>query len=92
MAERTVKIIVKGRVQGVWFRAGTQITAHKLDIVGTVRNLPDHSVEIIAQGESSNIDSLINWSRRGVPFARVDSVDVSIEENKLNLTTFKILY
>jgi len=70
-----VHLIVRGKVQGVWYRAGTQEQAQKLDIAGWVRNLPDGSVEIQAEGLRENLDALIKWCRQGPPSAEVKDID-----------------
>ncbi|MDP6476716.1 MAG: acylphosphatase, partial [Nitrospinaceae bacterium] len=65
MADSAVHIIVHGRVQGVFFRASTQTRALELSLVGWVRNLPDSSVEIHAEGDRENLELLIEWCRQG---------------------------
>lgn len=73
---RSVSITVRGRVQGVWFRASTKNEAVRLGLTGTVRNQPDGSVYIEAQGPSHQIESLIVWCHKGPELARVDEVEV----------------
>ena len=65
------RITVGGRVQGVSFRAHTERTARALGLAGFVRNLPDGSVEIEAEGEAEAVNALIAWSKQGPPAARV---------------------
>jgi acylphosphatase len=74
--KRKVKAIVMGRVQGVWFRANTVQEAKLLGVRGYARNLPDGSVEIVAEGESSAVDALIAWVGEGPPLAIVRQVRV----------------
>lgn len=74
---KSVKIIVSGRVQGVFYRDSTRRMAQDLGISGTVRNLPDGSVMIEAEGEEPNVQALIDWCRMGPPGARVDDLQVS---------------
>ncbi|MEP6513069.1 MAG: acylphosphatase [Parafilimonas sp.] len=71
-------IIVKGQVQGVFFRKYTKQKAQQLNIKGWVRNLPDDSVEIIAQGDKKNLQQFIEWCKRGPSNASV--TDVIAEE------------
>jgi acylphosphatase len=71
--------IVHGRVQGVGFRAATLRTARALDLSGWVRNRPDDSVEVVADGEPSALKRLEEFLRRGPPAAHVRGVDVSWE-------------
>lgn len=72
-----VRIIVSGRVQGVFFRAGARDEATRLGIVGWARNEPDGTVLIEAEGTRQAVDRFIEWCGAGPPEARVDHVDVS---------------
>ena len=74
MAALNVK--VSGRVQGVYFRAFTQRHAVSLSLVGYVRNLPDRSVEVYAEGDEETLEQLLETVRQGPPGARVDSVEL----------------
>jgi acylphosphatase len=72
-----VTIQVKGRVQGVFFRASTKHTADHLGIRGEVKNLPDGSVWIAAEGEESVVAAFVKWCRQGPPFAKVTDINVT---------------
>lgn len=78
--EITFRIIVRGRVQGVWFRARTRDVALEAGLTGYVCNRPDGSVEIEATGNRAQIDKLIDWCRQGPPLARVDAIDIQQTE------------
>lgn len=65
---------VRGRVQGVGFRAATRQEALRLGLRGQVTNLRDGSVQVIAQGDDAALDALADWLHRGPPHARVDTV------------------
>jgi len=65
---------ISGKVQGVYFRAATQTEALRLGIRGWVRNLPDGDVEVLACGESENLDTFAKWLWQGPPRAKVKSV------------------
>lgn len=69
-----VRATVKGRVQGVFFRASTAREAVALGLSGSAINLPDGRVEIIAQGPENDLKVLLDWLHRGPPTARVDAV------------------
>ena len=69
-------IIVHGRVQGVWFRAGTKEKADQLGLLGWVKNRPDGTVEIHTEGEKQLLDKFITWCRIGTPAADVTSLDI----------------
>jgi len=67
-------IIVKGKVQGVYFRAYTQKQAAKLNVNGFVRNLPNGDVEIVANGDKAAVKALVTWCHKGPLLARVKQV------------------
>jgi acylphosphatase len=73
---RTVKIIVSGRVQGVYFRRFTKNKAQDLGVKGSVTNLDDGRVEIIAQAEADILEPFILWCNKGPITARVDEVEL----------------
>lgn len=91
MKERA-HILVKGLVQGVFYRYNTMTVAKNLGLTGWVRNLRDGSVEIVCEGEKEKIDSLIKWCWKGPEGARVDDVIVRREEFKGEFQTFEITY
>src|SRR5579872_1841351 len=68
-------LIVRGRVQGVFFRVSAQEEAQRLGLVGCVRNRFDGSVEIIAEGDPTSLASLRSWASRGPDGAAVEYVD-----------------
>jgi acylphosphatase len=68
------KFNVRGRVQGVAFRAHTRELARRLGLTGHAKNLPDGSVEVLACGDAAALGELESWLRRGPPAARVDEV------------------
>lgn len=67
-------IIVKGKVQGVYFRAFTQKQAVKHNLNGFVRNLASGDVEIVAEGEHAALQALVAWCHKGPLLARVSRV------------------
>jgi len=67
-------IIVKGKVQGVYFRAFTQKQAIKLNVNGFVRNLANGDVEIVAEGDRAPLQALVSWCHKGPLLARVSQV------------------
>lgn len=69
---------MRGRVQGVWYRAATAERASGLGVKGHARNLADGSVEVLAVGKSEAVEALLAWLQEGPPMARVD--EVSVEE------------
>jgi len=75
MALKQLELFVRGRVQGVYFRASTQREARRLGLSGWVRNRADGTVEILAEGEEVAIRELYGWAQKGPSAARVERVD-----------------
>ena len=71
------RAIAQGRVQGVNYRAFASRNAARLGLVGYVRNLPDGSVEICAEGNRKQLEKLVEQLKAGPPGARVDNLTVT---------------
>ena len=74
MADKATRVVIEGRVQGVWFRGWTAGEAKRLNIRGWIRNRLDGSVEAIFAGASADVDAIIQACRQGPPAARVEAV------------------
>lgn len=92
MGLKRVHLLVSGKVQGVYYRQGMKETAEKNNVVGWVRNLPDNSVEAILEGDESNIDAVIDWSRLGPGGAFVEKLKVIEENHNSEFSEFEIRY
>lgn len=75
-----VRVRVRGRVQGVFFRAEARARAESLGVTGWIRNLPDGSVEAVFEGADEQVQSMVEWCRRGPAGSAVEAVDVEREE------------
>ena len=75
---KTIRLTIKGKVQGVFYRATAKDVADLTGVQGWVRNLPDNNVEITATAAEETLQKFINWCKQGPPKAKVD--DVSVEE------------
>jgi acylphosphatase len=75
-----VRVRVRGRVQGVFFRAEARARAESLGVAGWIRNAGDGSVEAVFEGDDERVQSLLEWCRRGPAGARVDEVEAVREE------------
>lgn len=76
--EAARRVSVRGRVQGVWFRASTAERATALGLRGRAENCPDGSVQVHAAGALAALEALIAWLHVGPPMARVDAVEVEV--------------
>ena len=74
------RIVVHGRVQGVGYRYSCEMVAERLGVSGWVRNRDDGTVEAVAEGDESAVESLIEWARQGPRHADVARVEVHEEE------------
>lgn len=73
----TLKLRIRGTVQGVGYRYALRREAQRLGLVGWVRNRADGSVEALVHGEAADVDALVAWARSGPPAARVAEVEAS---------------
>lgn len=73
---KTIRVVIKGRVQGVNYRAWTVETASSLGLKGWVRNRKDESVEAVFSGEEAVVDIMIERCKKGPMVARVDSMEM----------------
>jgi len=71
-----VRVVVHGRVQGVWFRDSCREHARREGVGGFVRNRADGTVEAELEGPAAAVERVVQWCRQGPPRARVDAVDV----------------
>jgi acylphosphatase len=92
VGEMRVHVWIRGRVQGVFFRAYTRDEAVRRGLSGWVRNLPDRRVEAVFEGDPGAVERMLAWCRRGSPGSRVDHVEVIEESPVTDLRDFKIRY
>lgn len=89
---KRLNVIVHGTVQGVFFRVHAQGEAHKLGLKGFVKNLPDGSVEVIAEGEELKLADFQGWLMKGHAPANVEKVDVKYSDATNEFDKFEIRY
>ena len=85
-------VLISGKVQGVGFRNFTQMNAKQLGINGYAKNLPNGKVEVVAEGDKSQLDALVALLKKGPRFARVDSLEVDERPFTGEYKTFGIRY
>ena len=91
MGTKAVGLRVTGRVQGVSFRMYAEQRAAELGVTGWVRNEPDGSVAVQAEGDEAAVDAFVDWCRRGPPYARVQRVEAD-PVPVTGATSFRVRY
>lgn len=89
--KKSYRIIVKGKVQGVFFRATAKKQADELNVKGVIKNMPNGDVYIEAEGDSEKIYSFVEFCNEGPPEAIVEKVEKKEIKFK-NYTSFEIIY
>ena len=89
--KKKLTLIIMGRVQGVFYRASAKETADTLNIKGYAKNQADGTVKIEAEGESENLNVLMDWCRKGSQISRVEKIKETWAEYKNEFKEFKIL-
>ena len=88
---KRVEAKVYGVVQGVNFRHYTQQTVNRLpQVTGWIRNEPDRTVKVVAEGPEASLQQLVEWLHIGSPHGRVDKVDVVWSEATGEFSGFKV--
>lgn len=85
----TIHLLIKGEVQGVYFRASAKEQADRLGVSGWVRNTPEGNVEIVASGKEAALQQFIAWCRRGPARANVTDV-ISSAHAEMSFHEFSI--
>ena len=83
------RFLIKGLVQGVFFRASTRDVAISLGLKGYARNLPDGRVEVVAEGDETALQQLRDWLQHGPELARVDEI-IESDNSLLAVDGFRI--
>jgi len=87
---KRIHILITGKVQGISFRYYTKKKAEELQIKGWVKNLPNGDVEIVVEGNNSNITSFMDWCKTGPSLANVKNIAINEEQPTNEFSTFSI--
>ncbi|NHJ31622.1 MAG: acylphosphatase [Asgard group archaeon] len=82
--------LIKGQVQGVFFRVNAKEMASSLSITGWIKNNPDGSVSGVAEGPKDLVSKFLDWCKRGPSQAEVSALDFNWEEYKGEFSHFEI--
>lgn len=88
--QKQVVLKIYGKVQGVFFRDSSRKKAKELNLSGWVRNEPDGTVRIVAEGEEGDLKELIEWCKNGPNHADVDEVNVKWSDPTNQFSDFQI--
>jgi acylphosphatase len=80
ITKKTLRLVIHGRVQGVFFRDSMQREAQHLAVAGWVRNCSDGTVEAAVHGEPAAVDAIVRWAQRGPQHAQVERVDINSDD------------
>ncbi|HEX8356259.1 MAG TPA: acylphosphatase [Segetibacter sp.] len=86
----TVKLLIQGKVQGVFYRAAAKDKARELHITGWIRNTPDEKVEAVVSGSQEKLQTFVEWCKKGPQRAEVSEVIATAQE-EINFETFEIV-
>lgn len=89
---RRVHIIVHGSVQGVFFRSNARDIASSLGLKGYARNMPDGTVEVVAEGNENKIKELVEFCKKGPESAEVSKIDIEFEKASNEFEGFEVRY
>ena len=92
MNNQRVRVFVKGKVQGVFFRQALKVKAKQNDVFGWVKNLDDGRVEAVLEGNEENVGTLVEWCHGGPANARVEDIDIRNENFTNEFSKFDVLY
>ena len=87
-----MRLVIEGRVQGVWFRDSTRRKAVSLGVFGWARNRPEGTVEVLAEGPEEQVKELASWCNQGSPASKVRKVHKTQEQWKGEFGSFDILF
>jgi len=89
--KKSIRLYITGSVQGVFFRTFVKQNAEKLDVNGFVRNLEDGRVEIFLEGDTDNVDKMIEVCKKGPKHSQIRDVQIKSETFQ-DFRNFKILH
>ena len=92
MSKQRVRLFVRGKVQGVFFRQALKVMAIKNSVMGWVRNLEDGRVEALLDGNIDDVNAVVEWAHGGPANSRVADIEIKNEVFKDEFLTFEVLY
>ena len=90
MGQKRIHLVVRGRVQDVFYRASAQREARQKGLTGWVKNRSDGSVEMVVEGEEDQVKDFLTWAQEGPSTARVDKVETKWRSYTGEFSDFRI--
>lgn len=91
MAQKRLQMVIRGRVQGVFFRASARREARQLGLTGWVKNRSDGRLEALLEGDEERVKEFLGWAHHGPSTARVDHIDTKWRSYTGEFTDFRIV-
>lgn len=85
------RLLVQGKVQGVFFRENTKQKAQELGLTGWVKNTDEGAVEAVFEGEKEKVSEIVEWLKNGPPLAKVENVEIEWQEYQNEFTGFQVI-
>ena len=89
--KKSIRLYITGTVQGLFFRGFIKENAERHNVKGFVRNLEDGRIEIFLEGDTNNVDKMIELCKKGPKHSMIKKVEIK-EERFQDFKTFKILH
>lgn len=89
--KKSIRLYINGTVQGVFFRMFVKQNAEKYNVKGFVRNLEDGRIEVFLEGDTDNVNKMVELCRKGPPHAKIKNIGIK-KESFQNFRTFKVLH
>lgn len=87
-----IRVLISGRVQGVFFRMETKRFADQLGVTGWVQNKADGNVEAVFEGEESLVNQAVSWCKKGPPRSNVTDINIFREKYTGEFTSFNVVH
>ncbi|HUU48216.1 MAG TPA: acylphosphatase [Nitrosopumilaceae archaeon] len=92
MTSQRVRVFIKGKVQGVFFRQALKVKAKQNNVFGWVKNLIDGRVEAVLEGDEERVNNLVEWCHGGPANSRVEDVEIKNEKFTNEFSEFDVKY
>ena len=89
--KKSVRLYISGIVQGIFFRAFVKENAERYNVKGFVRNLEDGRIEVFLEGDTEDVNKMIELCKKGPKYSQIENVEVKLEKFQ-GFKEFKVLH